>query len=394
MVPCGKTGGTMRTFLKRALQVLVVLILILAALALWKREDITRLLAVNALFDQDRIVQNFSHMDTMFHTRPLSRGEGPVSPLPQGPPATLSPLAVTWIEDRAVTGLVILKGGQMIHESYYLGTGPDDLRISWSMAKSVLASLFGVVMAEGKIASLDDPVTKYAPTLTGTAYDRASIRNVLNMASGVRFNEDYFDFWSDINKMGRVLALGGSMDGFAEGLKDRDAEPGTAWHYVSIDTHVIGMVIRGATGRTLADLMEEKIIQPMGLEAAPYYVTDGLGEPFVLGGLALRTRDYARIGQMVLQKGFWNGRQIVPADWMAMATTPSAPGGALYGFQWWMAPDPTPGEVFAQGVYGQYIYINPTLDVVIAVNSADRGFEDPGVYDGTLAMLRQIAAGL
>ena len=184
------------------------------------------------------------------------------------------------------------------------------------------------------------------------------------------------------------------MDGFAEGLKDRDAEPGTAWHYVSIDTHVIGMVIRGATGRDVADLMAERIIGPMGLEAAPYYVTDGLGEPFVLGGLNLRTRDYARIGQMVLQKGFWNGQQIVPADWIAASTTASAPGGALYGFQWWVPPDPMPGEVMAQGIYGQYIYINPALGVVIAVNAADRGFEDPGVEAGNIAMLRQIAAGL
>ena len=383
----------MRKFLKRAGQVLVVLLLVLAALAFWKGEEVTRLLAVNALFDADRIVQNFSHMDSMFLTRPLARGEGPVSPLP-GPAAVLSPEAQAWVAERAVTGLVILKNGQIVHESYYQGTGPEDLRISWSMAKSVLSMLLGQVMAEGKIASLDDPVTQYAPSLAGSAYDGATIRNVLNMASGVKFNEDYLDFWSDINKMGRVLALGGSMDAFAEGLKERDATPGTAWHYVSIDTHVIGMVIRGATGRPVADLLEEKILAPMGLEAAPYYVTDGLGEPFVLGGLNMRTRDYARIGQMVLQRGFWNGSQIVPPDWIDASTRPSAPGGQMYGYQWWMPQNPAPGEVMAQGVYGQYIYIHPGLGVVIAVNSADRGFEDPGVYDATVAMLRQIAAGL
>lgn len=184
------------------------------------------------------------------------------------------------------------------------------------------------------------------------------------------------------------------MHAFAHGLKQRDADPGTAWHYVSIDTHVIGMVIRGATGREVADLMAEKITGPLGLEATPYYVTDGLGEPFVLGGLNMPTRDYARIGQMVLQKGLWNGQQIVPADWIAMATAPSAPGGALYGYQWWVPAQASPGEVMAQGVYGQYIHINPSLNVVIAINAADRGFEDPGVYDGTIKMLRQIAEGL
>ena len=352
-----------------------------------------RLLAVNSLFDQGRVVQNFSHMDSMFLTRALPRGAGPVSPLPVGAPVTLSPAVQAWVQDRAVTGMVILQGGQVVHESYYLGTAPQDLRISWSMAKSVLASLFGVVMAEGHIGSLDDQVVQYAPMLKGSAYDGATIRNVLNMASGVRFNEDYMDFNSDINQMGRVLALGGSMDAFAAGLTQRDAEPGTVWHYVSIDTHVIGMVIRGATGRDVADLLVDKIITPMGLEADSYYVTDGLGEPFVLGGLNMRTRDYARIGHMILQNGQWNGRQIVPADWVQQSITASAPGGG-YGYQWWLPRDAAKGEVMAQGVYGQYIYIHQGLGVVIALNAADRGFEDPGVYDGTIAMLRHIAAGL
>jgi CubicO group peptidase (beta-lactamase class C family) len=380
--------------LKRILKGLVVLAVVLAALAVWKREEITRLMAVNSLFAPDRIVQNFSHMDRLFLHRGLSRGEGPVSPLPPGPPATLPPEAAQWIADRSVTGLVILKNGQLVHESYYLGTGPDDLRISWSVAKSFLAALFGVVQAEGAIASLDDPVEKYAPGLRGSAYEGASIRDVLTMSSGVAFNEDYLDFWSDINKMGRVLALGGSMDGFAAGLKTREAEPGSRWHYVSIDTHVIGMVIRGATGKSIPELMESRILAPMGLEAAPYYITDGPGEAFVLGGLNLRTRDYARFGQMVLQGGQWQGQQVVPADWVQAMTTPQAKDGTLYGFQWWIPPNPAPGEVMAQGVYGQYIYIDPGRGVVIAVNSADRGFEDPGVYDGTIAMLRSIAAAL
>ena len=274
----------MRTLLKRGLQILLVLLVLAVGVAVWKRDLVLRLMAVNALFDESRIVQNFSHMDTMFLTRPLSRGDGPVAPLPPSPPATLSPEAAAWVKDRSVTGLVMLKGGKLVHESYYLATGPDDLRISWSMAKSVLSLLMGVVTAEGKIGSLDDPVVRYAPRLLGSAYDGVTIRQVLNMASGVKFNEDYFDFNSDINKMGRILALGGSMDAFAAGLKARDAEPGTAWHYVSIDTHVIGMVIRGATGQGIADLLEARILQPLGLEAAAYYVTDGLGEPFVLGG--------------------------------------------------------------------------------------------------------------
>lgn len=380
--------------MRKILKVLGVLVLVVATAAVWKREEITRLLAVNSLFAPDRIVQNFSHMDQLFLTVPLSRGPGPVSSLEKGVDHPLSSEAMDWIKARSVTGLVALKSGKIEQEAYFLDTKPQDRRISWSVAKSFLSALFGIIEAEGAIGSLDDQVTKYAPQLVGSAYDGATVRDVLTMSSGVAFNEDYLDFWSDINKMGRVLALGGSMDGFAAGLKTRATPPGSHWHYVSIDTHVLGMVIRGATGTPIRDLMEDRLIAPLGLEADPYYLTDGLGEPFVLGGLNLTTRDYARFGQMVLQKGEWQGRQLVPAAWIAASTSPQAKDGSAYGFQWWIPPDAAPGEVMAQGIYGQYIYINPVLDVVIAVNAADRGFEEPGVDTANVAMLRAIAASL
>ena len=384
----------MSRLLRRLLQFGAVLMLVAAAAGIWKREEITRLIAVNSLFDAETIVRNFSHMNELFLTRPLSRGVGPVSDLPPGPPAKLSPAVVQWIKDRSVTALVVLKNGQLVHESYYLGTGPADRRISWSVAKSLLASLFGILNAEGAFGSLDDPVVTYAPSLKGSAYDGATIRDVLTMSSGVAFNEDYLDFNSDINKMGRVLALGGSMDAFAAGLKERAAAPGARFHYVSIDTHVIGMVIRGATGKDIPELMEDRLLAPLGFEAAPYYLTDGEGVSFVLGGLNLRTRDYARFGQMVMQGGQWQGVQIVPEDWVIAMTSPQAKDGSAYGFQWWIPENAAPGEVMAQGIYGQYIYINPGLGVVIAVNSADRGFEEPGVNAGNIAMLRAMAAGL
>ena len=123
--------------------------------------------------------------------------------------------------------------------------------------------------------------------------------------------------------MGRALALGGELDDFTASLKDTFTTPGSQWQYVSIDTHVIGMVIRGATGRSIPDLLSEKIITPLGLEQAPYYVTDGDGVAFVLGGLNITTRDYARFGQMILQDCEWQGEQIIPADWIAESTAPS-----------------------------------------------------------------------
>ncbi len=387
----------MKRLLKTGLYLILALLVLGAGIGLWKREEITRLLAVNSLFHEDKIVDNFSHMDRAFLATPLARGAGPVSPLPAGEAARLPDGFDDWITARHVTGIVVLKDGELVHEDYFHGTAPEDRRISWSVAKSYLSALFGVLLDEGAIGSIDDPVTQYAPALNGSAYDGASIRNVLNMASGVVFDEDYFNPDSDINRMGRTIALGGSLDDFAAGLSDSFAAPGETWQYVSIDTHVLSMVIRGATGRSIADLLSEKIIAPLGQEDDGYYVTDGDAVAFVLGGLNMRTRDYARFGQMILQDGLYNGQQIVPANWLAASTVPSAPkeaGGMGYGFQWWLPKGAEEGEFLAQGVYGQYIYFNKRLNVVIASNAADRQFRDDGVSDQNIAMFRQIAEGL
>ncbi|MDW4498665.1 serine hydrolase [Sulfitobacter sp. D35] len=379
------------------LRAFFALLLAAIVLGLWNRDQIRRLWAVNSLFDAEHIVENFSHMDLAFLHVPLPRGEGPISPLPEGPRAVLPDSVVSWQDERSVTSLLVLKDATIRHEDYQLGTGPDDLRIGWSLSKSFLSALAGTVVAEGAIASLDDPVTDYAPALRGTAYDGATVRNVLNMATGVTFDEDYLDYDSDINRMGRVLALGGTMDGFAAGLSETFAEPGSAWQYVSIDTHVLGMVIRGAAGRSVVDLMRERIVEPLGLEGEPFYLTDGTGTAFVLGGLNLTTRDYARFGQMVLQGGAWQGRQIVPADWLEEATTASAPtepGRYGYGYQWWIPPGAQPGEYLARGIYGQYIYFNEIDNVVIVVTAADRSFREPGVDAGNIEMFRLISGSL
>ena len=371
--------------------------LLAQGLLLRRTSDVARLKAVLSLFDEDKIVQNFSSMGQMFQTRHLANS-GRVSPLTPGADYHLSPEVGEWIADRHVTGLVILKDGKLCHESYYLGTTALDHRISWSVAKSWLASLLGVVVEAGHIDSLDDPVTDYVPELLGSAYDGATIRNVLNMASGIKFDEDYLSFFSDINRMGRILALGGSMDGFAAGQRQREAAPGARWLYASVDTHVIGMVIRGATGEDLADLMEHHLIRPLGLEGSPFYLTDGEGTSFVLGGLNMPTRDFARFGAMIAADGFWNGAQIVPQSWVREMIKPSAPaspeclGG--YGWQWWVPEGSRTGEVLARGIYGQYIHIDQDRRTVIAVNAGDRRFREDGRLLDDVSLFRQISEGL
>jgi len=387
----------MRRVLKWGLRVVLALAIAAVVAGIWKRDQVKQLLAVNSLFSAEKIVNNFSHMDTLFTTVPVPRGNDAVVPLPIGAPATMPDGVAQWIVDRDVTALVVLKDGTLVHEDYFLGTTPEDLRVSWSVAKSFLSALMGIVLEDGEIKSIDDQVTDYVPMLIGSAYDGATIKDVLQMSSGVVFNEDYLDFNSDINKMGRVLALGGSMDTFAASLDERFVEPGTVWQYVSIDTHVVGMVIRGATGRTIPELLTEKIFSKMGFEADPYYVSDGYGVAFVLGGLNLRTRDYARFGQMIANGGAWNGQQIVPRAWIAASTKPSAntaTGEPAYGYQWWIHQGASAGEFNAQGVYGQYIFIDTARDVVIAVNSADKLFKEEGASDQNFEMMRAIAKSL
>lgn len=392
----------MKTFLKWLLRGVLLSSLIVVIIAVVERERLTRLLAVNSLFAQDRIVENFTSMNAMFENVTLTPATDTVNRLTTGAVMDMPAGFTAWTQDRAVTGIIVLKDGVIRHESYPLtATGETDpamsRRISWSVAKSFLSVLMGILHGDGTIPDLDAPVTQYVPTLAGSAYDGASIRDVLQMSTGVTFDEDYLDFWSDINKMGRVLALGRSMDGFTENLDDTFVPAGEQWKYVSIDTHVLGMVIRGATGRSIPDLLTEKVITPLGPTAPPYYVTDGHGVAFVLGGLNLTTHDYALFGHMIANGGIAFGTRIVSEAWINESTTASAnteAGAFGYGYHWWIPDGATRGQFMARGIYGQYIYIDRERGVVIAVNAADRQFRESGVSDSNIAMFRQIAEGL
>ena len=382
-----------RTFGKWLGRVLLVLLIVGVGVGVWKRDEIRRLLAVNTLFDAEKIVSNFSNMDQLFLSKPVERGDAEVVALPQGTRIDLPDGASDWIEKRQLTSLLVLHKGAIVFEDYFKGTGPEDRRISWSVAKSYLSALFGVLEAEGAFGSLDDPVVKYVPELKGGAYDTATIRNVLQMSSGITFDEDYLDPQSDINRMGRILALGGTMDNFAADLTESFAEPGETWKYTSIDTHVLGMVIRGATGRGVPELMSEKILSKLGTEQDAVYITDGVGVAFVLGGLNITTRDYARFGAMIEQNGLWNGEQIVPAAWIAESTTASAktkPDKYGYGYQWWIPIGAEPGQFTGRGIYGQYLYIDQERDMVIVMTAADRKFRDDGADASNIAMFEEI----
>ncbi len=392
-----------------AIAVLLAGLLLLVSLN-WQKS--VQLYHTITLFDEDKIVSNFSNMGSIIPTVTIKKSGQPhqFGQTPQALPATYNykgeqKSLQEFLTRSSTTALLVLKGNDITFEDYYQGTSEKDQRISWSMSKSFLSALFGIAIEEGHIKSIDELVTDYVPELKGSGYDGVTIKNVLQMSSGVAFNEDYQDFNSDINRMGRLLALGGSFDEFAASLVN-EREQGTFLHYVSIDTHVIGMVLRKATGRPVTEYFKEKLWSKLGTEQDTYYITDTTGEPMVLGGLNMLTRDYARFGKLYLDDGRWNDQQIVPLNWVKDSVTPDAPHlmpgkrdsskmEMGYGYQWWL-PVNADEEFMAVGIYDQYIYVNKKANVVIVKNSANINFTENN-YESFLESseaFRAIAAAL
>lgn len=394
--------------------VMAITALILAVVLVWNWQRVVKLYHVMNLFDQDVIVENFMHMDRLFETKeivsdqlsyafPKEEIQLPESFSYKGEQQSLD----AFLEKTQTTALLVLKDDTITHESYYLGTSEYDRRISWSVAKSFLSAIFGIAVEQGKIASLDQAVTDYVPELKGSGYDGVSIKNVLQMSSGVKFNEDYQDFNSDINRFGRLMALGGSFDQFAASLtQDENIPEGQYLHYVSMDTHVLGMVLRSATGERIERYFEQQLWSKLQPEANTTYIVDEFGEPMVLGGLNMRTRDFAKFGKLYLDNGQWQGKQVVPHQWVRDSVTPDAPhlipgkrdSSDLelgYGYQWWL-PVGADQEFMAIGVYDQFIYVNQKAGVVIVKNSANTRFMDNNFESAleTVEAFRAISASL
>jgi len=376
-------------------------------LSVWAFPKIKALNTTLTLFDEDKIVENFRSVAEFWPTRSLTQAKVPYIYTYGDSLNVPSSFAYNdqklgtqqFLKDSWTTGLIVIQNDEIALEDYYLGNSAVTQNISWSMAKSFISALIGIAVNEGHIKSIEQSVDAYATSLEGSGYEGVSIKNVLQMSSGVAFNEDYGDFYSDINRWGRDFSLGNSQDAFAATLKN-DIEPGTVNHYVSINTHVLGMVLTQATGRSITDYMQEKLYNPMGMEHDGLWIIDGQGMEMALGGLNLTLRDFAKLGSLYLHDGTFNGQQIVPASWVADSRTMDQPhllpGNDFgYGYQWWMVGGDS-GEFMAMGVYGQYIYINPETNTVIVKNSANPFYNDTSYIPSSdfahLALFRALSA--
>ncbi|MEC9415485.1 MAG: serine hydrolase, partial [Pseudomonadota bacterium] len=278
-----------------------------------------------------------------------------------------------------VTAILILKDGKIRYENYWLTGGKSVKWLSASVAKSFISALIGIAIDQGYINSVDDAVTVYVPQLKDSAYDGVRIKDILQMASGAAWNEDYSDPNSDINRSVRIFALGGSLDQFSASLKN-EKKPGTFNRYNSTDTQVLGMLLREATGISVTQYMQKMLWDPIGAEDNAYWLLDSENMEVAYGGFNATARDYAKLGELYRLEGNINGTQIVPSNWIQASITPDAahlmPGeNALsdyplgYGYQWWIPDDS--GDFMAIGVYNQFIYVSPQNNVVAVQLSAN-----------------------
>lgn len=363
--------------------------LILLALASTNQARATDIAGLQQMYDgavlPDVSVATLSHTERLLPVRTVHRG-GSVRPLPR----RAKPFPKMHFEDHGrsfdlydylainrVAGLLVLKDGEIALEDYELGIGPATHWASFSMAKSVASTLVGVALVDGLIASLDDPVVGYVPALKGGAYEAVSIRQVLTMSSGVSWNETYTDPKSDRRKILALQLTGNDGDvlRYMSSLS-RAGPPGSIWNYSTGETYVLGAVIEGATHRTLAEYLTEKIWSKAGMEQdATWWVDGPNGKGWAGSGIGATLRDYGRFGLIAADQGRLTGRLIVPDGWFDAAGVPHRIGGKTvdYGYMWWIPSQTDPvhaGAFEAAGIFGQYIYVNPRERLVIVVLSA------------------------
>lgn len=334
----------------------------------------------------DLQVNTYRNIDRLYPTRAVHSGSS-VYPLPLRTEAlskiTFSSKGNTfdifdYISLNRVSGLLILKKGEIAFETYQLGNTEQTRWMSMSIAKTVLATLVGAAIHEGRINSIDDPVTKYLPELKASAYDGSTIRNLLQMSSGVKWNEKYTDPLSDrraMLKAHNTLEPGAVLNVMKK--LPRSAEPGSLFNYSTGETHVLGALLRAAVEQPLADYLSERIWKRFGMEAdASWWLEAPNGLEVGGSGLFARLRDYGRFGLFLLSGGKAGSEQILPKDWVRDAGSPKAINGKQvdYGYLTWSVPKPKglihEGAYEALGIFSQIMYVNPKEDIVIMVWSA------------------------
>ena len=326
------------------------------------------------------MVGHYSHFSEKYPHSIAAR-----APVPSALPHETEALALSYTHDgtqrdltgylarQPATGLLIARGGRILFEHYQYGRTDRDRLLSQSMAKTIVGMLVGIAVDEGAIRSIDQTAAEYVPALAGTEYGKTPIRALLHMASGVAFKEVY-DAPGDNQRLNRLLFArsGPGPVQAVSAFNTREALPDTRFNYAGVETEILGLVLTAATGMPLTAYLRTRLWQPMGAEADSTWTTDATGQEIAYCCVTAVLRDWARLGLVLAGDGAWNGRQIVPRQWVLDATTVQAPflrpGTAArflgYGYQTWILPGAR--RQFALfGIHGQAIYVDPAANLVL-----------------------------
>jgi CubicO group peptidase (beta-lactamase class C family) len=268
-----------------------------------------------------------------------------------------------YLEDNKTVAFLIIKNDTIQYEKYFKGYDKESIVPSFSMAKSVTSILIGCAIDEGLIRSVDEPITNYIPELKKNGFNKVTIKHLLQMTSGIKFNESYVNPFGDAASFYYGLNLRKEI-----GKMKLKTEPGKKFEYVSGNTQLLGLVLeRSLKEKTITSYLQDKIWTPLEMEYDASWSIDrkknGLEKTFCC--LNARARDFAKIGRLYKNKGNWNGKQIVSQKWVEESTKLDTSEGSanFYQYQWWL---PTPNEDFmAEGILGQFVYVNPSKDLII-----------------------------
>lgn len=361
------------------------------------------------LCDKDLISHNFRNMDKIgFPYNYISRGERIAefiidnNELPEYFMHDNNKYNINeWLFNHNTTGLVVLKidnitQARLLYENYYLGNNKNSKAISWSVGKSIMGALVGLAVQDGYIESINDKVSDYVDSLGDSPWNNITIKNVLQMSSGIQFDENYFDLFSDINIMMAHLVLGYDLEYYASNL-GKNKEQGISLDYISINTQVLGMIVKHAINKqsngskSLTTYLHEKLWKRVGFECDLFWLLDNNQSKMELafGTMNTCTRDYARFGWLYLNKGKapLDGEQLINEQWVIDSITPDSSylmpnkNNLGYGYQWWIPSCENDNvqqcdDYLAIGVYNQFIYVSPKNNIVIAKNSAYADYEN------------------
>lgn len=274
----------------------------------------------------------------------------------------------SYLEENQTVAFLIIKNDTIQYEKYFHGYEENSVVASFSMAKSVTSILIGCAIHDGYIKSVNETITNYIPELKANGLENVTIEHLLQMESGIKFNESYVNPFGDAATYyyGRNLTK-------AVFKRKPEAEPGTRFKYSSGDTQLFGLILhRALPDKSVTEYFEEKLWEPLGMEYDATWSLDkegGIEKTFCC--INARARDFSKLGRLYLNKGNWEGKQIIPKEWVERSVTADTTTGvSYYKYQWWL---PHKNDFMAEGILGQYVYVNPDKNLIIVRLGKDYG---------------------